>query len=561
VAHVRVVLVGRQLRSISDPVVLGAPTGVRIRTRLHLDDAEVAILDTIGGFLGSLYRRELAARVRLGDLDRSGHGAWRAERKQALTWVSSSRWAGAITRAVENQYQLAMRGLGSHVLELRSVIAVLETRCALRPGELLAPEGSHIPPVRGYLSAATRFDKTRQLASLRRRLSAAEEALSTGRPVIAVGGSRLWRSRHRPDEVGCDGVQWRQHWDAARLFLMVDGESGKVGGNETIRLDSKTGRLRIKVPSALVGRFGTHLDLAEPVLFNYRRQEWASRVAGRRAVRYDIIFDSKRGRWYLDASWTVDADPPTKLDDLRFGFVLGVDLNAGHLAVCVLDASGNPIGEPRTIAVNTEGMRASRRDGRVRAAITAMLDLATQYACRAVVVEDLDFRKFRATAGETLAFGQRSKRLRRSVAGIPTAKFRARLTSMATRRGIAVIAVDPAYTSRWGSQHWRRPLQEQTSDPSAVTVHHGAAVAIGRRGLGKSIRRRPAGPRTQQRMSVGTPPSRPGHKPRYPLGDADCSGSPARPKRRAMSVHRITPITADQDRSGCAGALVIPDLS
>jgi hypothetical protein len=40
---------------------------------------------------------------------------------------------------------------------------------------------------------------------------------------------------------------------AGRLFLTADGESGKAGGNETIRVDAD-GRLRIKTPAALVGR-------------------------------------------------------------------------------------------------------------------------------------------------------------------------------------------------------------------------------------------------------------------------------------------------------------------
>ena len=37
----------------------------------------------------------------LGRLDRPTQALWRAERKQAVTAASSSRWAGAITRAVE----------------------------------------------------------------------------------------------------------------------------------------------------------------------------------------------------------------------------------------------------------------------------------------------------------------------------------------------------------------------------------------------------------------------------------------------------------------------------
>jgi hypothetical protein len=92
---------GRALRRIGDPVVAAAPAGVRIRTRIHLTAAEAEALTAIAELLGSAYRCELAGRVGLGRLDSEAHAVWRAQRKQALTAVSSSRWAGAITRAVD----------------------------------------------------------------------------------------------------------------------------------------------------------------------------------------------------------------------------------------------------------------------------------------------------------------------------------------------------------------------------------------------------------------------------------------------------------------------------
>ncbi len=188
-----------------------------------------------------------------------------------------------------------------------------------------------------------------------------------------------------------------------------------------------------------------------------------------------------------------------------------------------------------------------------RAAITTLLNLAEHQRCSAVVVENLNFADARSAGRETLGRGARGKRFRRTVAGIPTRKFRERLTSMATRRGIAVIGVDPAYTSMWGREHWRTPLQQQTSDPTVVTVHHGAAVAIGRRGLGKPIRRRPAGPRTQQRMCAGTPPARPDQPPGT-TRRCESSGSPLRPqRRRGMPVHQRTPTASGQHRSGRTG--------
>jgi hypothetical protein len=66
------------------------------------------------------------------------------------------------------------------------------------------------------------------------------------------------------------------------------------------------------------------------------------------------------------------------------------------------------------------------------------------------------------------------------VAGIPTAVFRHRLTGQAQRHGIGLYAVNPAYTSAWGDQHWRTPSQDVTRDEAAATV-----IGTTRRGAGK----------------------------------------------------------------------------
>jgi hypothetical protein len=491
------------LRRIKDPVVAAPPGAVRIRTRIRVNDADARALARIGVFLGSIYRAELARRVRMGERDREQRAAWRADRKQAITAMSSSRWAGAITRAVEDQYQFGMRVLAAHAADLRSAVDVLKARCALSPGELAEASTGAVRArrCRGYRTASERFAKKRRLAVLQDRLTAAERALASGRPSVAVGGKRLWRNRNNLDHAGVTERQWRNNWDATRMFLTADGESGKTGGNETIRVDD-AGVLRVKTPAPLVQELGSHVVIGEPVAFAYRGDEWMARILARRAVRYDIIFDPDRDRWYLDASWKTSPEPVPGLENLRSGRVLGVDLNADHLAACVLDGSGNPIGEPVAIALHTAGLKASRRDGRVRAAISALLDLAQRNSCAAIVVENLDFADARAIGRETLGRGARGKRFRRTVAGIPTAKFRNRLTAMAVRRRIAVIGVDPAYTSQWGNQHWKIPLQQQASDPSTVTRHHGAAIG-----------RRPTGPRTGQRTVAGTPPARPVRNP------------------------------------------------
>ena len=208
-------------------------------------------------------------------------------------------------------------------------------------------------------------------------------------------------------------------------------------------------------------------------------------------MRYDITFDPDKNRWYLDASWTYASDAVPSIDELHADPVLAVDANHGHLAACVLDPSGNPLGAPFTVPLDLAGLRASTRDGHLRAAIAELIGAAKINVCRAIVVENLDFagsrEQGRERSGNRPSRGRRGRSFRRLVSGLPTAKFRQRLVQMATNGGLAVIAVDPAYTSKWGAEHWLAPLQAISTEASG---HHAAALVIGRRGLGHRARRR-----------------------------------------------------------------------
>src|ERR1700704_6911338 len=118
------------------------------------------------------------------------------------------------------------------------------------------------------------------------------------------------------------------------------GNRARPVATKPSRVD-EAGRIRVKVPAALAAQFGTHLDVAASVGFAHRGTECAQRVAGRRAVRYDLTCDPAKDRWYLDASWKQEQDALTaapSIEQLRTGPVLGVDLNADHLACSVLDS-------------------------------------------------------------------------------------------------------------------------------------------------------------------------------------------------------------------------------
>jgi hypothetical protein len=128
------------------------------------------------------------------------------------------------------------------------------------------------------------------------------------------------------------------------------------------------------------------------------------------------------------------------------------------------------------------------------------------------VIEDLVFAQARAQgredSGNRPARGRHGRAYRRTISGIPTGKFRDRLIQMTHNVGLAVVAVDPAYTSRWGAEHWLAPLRAHHPQASG---HHAAAVVIGRRALGHRARRRTGvtghGQRTSGRRAAPRAPT------------------------------------------------------
>jgi hypothetical protein len=478
--------VSRALRSIAAPFVVASPAGMRVRTRLMVDEADAEVLVAVGEHLGSLAGEDLARRCSQRRLDAKGVAVSRRERKQDLTARCSSRWAGAITRTSEDAWCLAERNLHAEGHSLRVRIGRIRRRLAVAVG-------GRAGRVRGYASAAERFDKQRRLQSLQSRLAGVEADLQAGRMSICRGGRALAGTRHHLDAAGLDEHAWRQRWEASRWFMTADGEADKSWGNETIRWHPELGWLEVKLPASLAhlanaghGRY----RLSAPVGFSYRGDDVAAQAAAG-AVRYDVSYHPGKARWYLDASWKSAAASELRLEDLRACSVLAVDVNAGHLAAVVVDASGNPVAAPVTVPLDLAGLAASTRDGHLRGAISELLTVAARHGCASIVIEDLDFTQARSEGrehtGRRPCRGRSGRTFRRLVAGIPTARFRDRLTQMAANDGLAVIAVDPAYTSKWGAQHWLGALDDISPDANG---HHAAAVVIGRRGLGQRARRR-----------------------------------------------------------------------
>ena len=311
-----------------------------------------------------------------------------------------------------------------------------------------------------------------------------------------MGGKRLLRNRHNLQAAGLTEEQWRYQWDAKRTFISADGEAGKAFGNETIRVaphgnDDYTVIIRLPSPLAHLsntpGRTPTY-RLSAPIRWHHLAGEWEAQASSDRAVGYAIRFDADRERWYITASWSQPPkESPGIKEAAKSGRCLAIDLNSGHVDARILDVHGNPVGRPIRKNIPEKGSSACRL-GALREAVSQLVKCAKQQGVTVIAIEKLNFTDVRTLGRQRGRRGKAGRTTRRKVCGIPTAKFFHTIASAAYRHGMAVMAVDPAYTSIWGARYWKKPLDRSRRQRGGR--HQAAAVVIGRRSQGYSEKRK-----------------------------------------------------------------------
>jgi IS605 OrfB family transposase len=460
------------MRQIKPAFVIPAPSGLAIKTRLHLSLQDELVLRALGDHLGHLANLDLRAAL-VGT-------SWTA-RKRAITAGSSSRWAGAITRETNDQLRLAKMAQGRHRDGLAAAIEAIEVRLTIPAG---GRQKVQRRTVAGYHDGDEIAAKQQRLQILKLRLSALETEIARGQRRIVRGGKRLLNTRHHLAEAGLSEQRWREFWWAARTRISANGSHDELAGNLTIRV-SPEGGILILLPTPLrhLANDQDRYVLEAQASFSYRRPEWQAQIRVG-AIAYEIRYDPDRRRWYLLASWTqrpAAVLATTTTPDLRAAprRSVGVDLNADHLAAWVVDAAGNPVGRPISIPLKLTGS-AGQRDGQLRGGISTLLRFTRDADADRIWIENLGFGEGKSR--ESAA----TKSFRNTISSFPTARFRQRLAAMAARAGIELVAVDPAYTSAW-SVAWKVPT---STTNHATSGHEAAALGIARRGRSLSLSRR-----------------------------------------------------------------------
>ncbi|KQQ34848.1 hypothetical protein ASG19_13860 [Rhizobium sp. Leaf306] len=319
----------------------------------------------------------------------------------------------------------------------------------------------------------------RRLAILECKRAKAEEQAKD--PSLCFGSSKLFRAQFQLEANGQEDLAtWREDWRASRSSqFTLDGNSSKEGGNQFARLRRRADGLfdlELRLPKAI-----THLatrtfksaghDIAcidlRGLSFNHGDAVIRQALESGRPVTVKFRRDKKS--WKLSVS--VDHAMEAKAADFAGG-ALGVDLNAGHVSAALLDASGNPV-EVFDFPCVSYGRTADRAKDAIRNVAADIAALAARHGVP-VVAERLDFARKKKDLKAS------DPRYARMLSSFAYSAFGQALASACLRRGVALVRVNPAYTSIIGRVKFARRY--------GLSVHEAASFTIARRAMGYSER-------------------------------------------------------------------------
>ena len=328
-------------------------------------------------------------------------------------------------------------------------------------------------------SAAKLHQKKRRLGILRDRQKEIRAEMKRPAPALCFGSAKLFNAQHHLEANGyADHAEWQDAWraDRASQFFCL-GSKDETGGNQTCTATTAAGgsiMLRLRLPDAVWRELGVkkYAELG-PVIFGYGHDVVTAAIQAHttsqgEALSWRFVRDAKGWRVFVSLFQAL----PDAAPDFAHG-CLAVDMNAGFLAAAFVDAQGNPNGR-FTVPMLTQHRRTDQVEAAIGNAAARLVALAKRRGIP-IVIEDLDFE-----AKKTRLREEAQPRMARLLSAFAFNGFRTMLERRAAREGVAVLAVDPAYTSFQG----RARFMERYG----LSVHHAAAVVIGRRAMNYSER-------------------------------------------------------------------------
>jgi IS605 OrfB family transposase len=292
-------------------------------------------------------------------------------------------------------------------------------------------------------------------------LGSAKELGQDARKVI-FGGRKLFEQLKRKHLSGKALLVLKREWKEKRQgFLYSRGDAAKKG-NANLRLEPKEGALWLRVNLGNGSHVQVLVKTAHP-----QREALLQRVYA--SLPYNVTLQLKEGKVYAHFTWSEELPPPVQT---KANGVLGIDVNADpyHLALAVVSPNGNLV---RYLTLSLEEVDRAPNKGAKELALWKIAHQVVAVAEEhgvAIAMEKLKYlRKSRRGDGSGRHFRRKQHRF-------AYRSLLEKVHSLAQKRGVEVVEVDPRDTSTIGALKYAPQLH--------LSKDVAAAYVIGRRALG-----------------------------------------------------------------------------
>lgn len=318
---------------------------------------------------------------------------------------------------------------------------------------------------------AVLWNRARKLERLRAKAAKLAKAIQDETFGLCFGTRKLFGAQHLLSENAIPGHSaWLERFRAKRdsgVFYL--GAKGESLGNQMLQLEPVAlGVFHVKLRKD-GGRVASKQDryVGGWVRFDYLADELADVLrCGGQAVAYRVCV--RGGAVYLKASFEARPERHPVVTCKARG-VVACDFNDGHLDLAETDACGNLV-DAWSVPLSFHGCGNRARNE----VLNAVADIGGRCVSsgKSLAIEDLDFRKRKATTVKSAKNRGRNKMLH----ALDHSRFASACESMGARRGVEVVKVNPAYTSQVAKAKY--------CPERKLPSHNGAAYVIGRRGQG-----------------------------------------------------------------------------
>ena len=309
------------------------------------------------------------------------------------------------------------------------------------------------------------------------KLNRLNQIKETGNPHLCFGSNKLFRQQYL---IGTDNnltefrthADWKKAWIESRTkSFMLLGSSDETYGNQNCQIshvENNTYELKVNVKpkeTKIVNRYikfkielhNDKLGLIQNILKNKDLNQ---------ALTYRF-HKNKKGLIQIFISLDKSKQQP-KIKSIKQLGTIGIDINADHLSLTEVDRFGNLL-KSFDIQLNLKDKTTYQSLDNIACAVKKITDYAVSKN-KPVVIEKLDFSQKKKSLREGF-----DKTYNVMLSSFAYRKIIELIKSRSYDKGIEVIEVNPAYTSKIGKFKYQNKYK--------LTTHQSAAFVIARRGL------------------------------------------------------------------------------